>query len=117
MARLKDVAQLAALVVATVYPAAVEARIVVRLPGESRPTRIPVRLPRWLPLGGPRARDTLPEIGRIVRDYYPEAEWVGLFLTLPNGDEPWFPIPPATAPLTPSAAAAPASSSARLGSP
>ena len=117
MARLKDVAQLAALVVATVYPAAVEARIVVRLPGESRPTRIPVRLPRWLPLGGPRARDTLPEIGRIVRDYYPEAEWVGLFLTLPNGDEPWFPIPPARCSPTPSAAGVLSAASTRPDSP
>ena len=94
---LRAVAKLAALLVATTYPAAVAARVIVMLPGPGM-ARLPVPVGS-APAYGPRVRDIIPAIAREVRTYYPEALRVDVLVELPGGGSPaWFPVSSSTGP-------------------
>jgi hypothetical protein len=94
---LRSAAKLAALLVATTYPAAAAARVIVTLPGPGL-ARLAV------PVGaaqayGPRTRDLIPAIAREVLAYYPEAQRVDVLVELPGGGSPaWFPVSSSTGP-------------------
>jgi hypothetical protein len=87
---LRRVLRMAAMVVATTYPTAVGATVLVVLPDTPKAARLVVPL-RGVRVG-PRARDLLPAIDREVRESYPEAKAVMLYIRLESGKPAWLPV-------------------------
>ena len=85
---MKEVARLAALLVATIFPAVASAQVVVTLPARQLAR---VRVPLGVAVG-PRSRELMPTIDRVIRDHYPEARSVILYVKMENGKTAWIPL-------------------------
>ena len=95
---LRHLGATAALIVATIYPTAVSASVVLTLTGRAVAR---VAVPVGVPVG-PRARDLWPALMDAADRVYPDAVKVTLLVVLDDGREAWLPVSSSRAGVSPS---------------